>query len=49
MNEIKKLTALELRSYYGINAFIHSKDKKAKRKYLLLAFAWIYIIMKGGD
>lgn len=44
MNEIKKLTALELRSYYGINAFIHSKDKKAKRKYLLLAFAWIYII-----
>ena len=44
MNEIKKLTALELRSYYGINTFIHTKDKKAKRKYLLLSFAWIYIV-----
>ncbi len=43
MNEIKKLTALELRSYYGINTFIHSRDKKAKRKYLLLSLAWIYI------
>ncbi len=43
MNEIKKLAALELCSYYGINTFIHTKDKKAKRKYLLLSLAWIYV------
>ena len=43
MNEIKKLAALELRSYYGINVFVHTKDKKIRRRYLLLSFAWLYI------
>lgn len=43
MNEIKKLAVLELRSYYGINVFVHTKDKKIRRRYLLLSFAWLYI------
>ncbi len=44
MNEIKKLTSLELRSYYGINTFLHTKDKKARRRYILLGVVWIYAI-----
>ncbi len=40
MNEIKLLTALELRSLYGINRLRYTKDKKQKRNMWLLTAVW---------
>ncbi len=44
MNEIKYLTLLELRSLYGINKFLHTKDKKYKKRYITLAVVWGILI-----
>ncbi len=41
MRELKALIALELRTLYGFNKFRHTKDKKAKNRYKLLAAVWI--------
>ncbi len=40
MREFWTLTALELRALYGINKFRHTKDKKAKNNYRLVAIAF---------
>ncbi len=40
MREIRLLTLLELRGLYGFNKFRHTKDKKEKRRYILLGVAW---------
>ncbi len=49
MNKILPLLKLELYSLYGINKTLHTKDKKAKNRYLWLgiAFAFIIILMLG--
>ncbi len=44
MNEIKTLLLLELRSFYGINKFIHTKDQKYKTGYKRRAIVWILLI-----
>ncbi len=45
MTEIKVLTLLELRSLYGFNKFLHSKDPKAKNRYKLLGIVWTALIL----
>lgn len=44
MNEIRTLLLLELRSFYGINKFLHTKDQKLKKKYKRLGIVWVIII-----
>ncbi len=44
MNEIRTLTALELRKLYGFNKFRHTKDKKARNNYRLLLGAFLILI-----
>ncbi len=44
MNELRTLTALELRNLYGFNKFRHTKDKKAKNNYRLLFGAFVMLI-----
>ncbi len=44
MNEIRTLLGLELRSFYGINKALHTKDKKAKNRYRLLSIVWIILL-----
>ncbi len=44
MSEIRTLLFLELRSFYGINQFLHTKDKKAKNRYRGLCLAWILVM-----
>ncbi len=43
MNELATLTAVRLRSLFGINKFIHSKDRKEKSRYRMLLIAWIIV------
>lgn len=45
MREIRTLLLLELRSFFGINKFMHTKDRKAKNRYRLLAAVWIILII----
>ncbi len=45
MSNSLSLTALELRSLYGINKFRHTKDKKEKNRYRLLLVAWIIVFL----
>ncbi len=45
MNELRSLLFLELRSLYGINSFLHTKDPKAKNRYRMLTVAWIILII----
>lgn len=47
MNELRTLLALELRSLYGINKFLHTKDKKEKNRYKMLMGAWVMVIAVG--
>lgn len=42
-NQIKLLTFLELKNLFGINVFRHTKDPKAKRKYLLMLGLWLFV------
>ncbi len=44
MSSIGTLLSLELRSLYGINKLLHTKDKKAKSRYMLLSLVWIMLI-----
>lgn len=44
LNQIKTLTALELKNLYGINVFRHTKDKKAKKRMIALMVTWIFVI-----
>ncbi len=45
INEIMLLAGLELCNLYGINVFRHTKDRKAKSRYLLLMTAWVVLIL----
>lgn len=44
MSEIKALLLLELRSFYGINKFLHTKDLKYKKRYRSLGIIWVLLI-----
>ncbi len=44
MRNIRILTALELRSLFGINKFLHTRDRRAKNRYRLLLVAWLIVI-----
>ncbi len=44
MNEVLLLTALELRSAYGLNKFRHTRDPKAKNRFRLLLGVWTIVI-----
>lgn len=44
MSEIKTLLRLELRSFYGINKIIHTKDPKIKSRSRALSLVWIILI-----
>ncbi len=48
MNEIRTLLTLELRSFYGINKFLHTKDLKEKSRSKKLGIVWLYLIAMGG-
>ncbi len=43
MNEMKVLTCLELRSSFGINKFLHTKDKKQRKRFIMLGVAWAFV------
>lgn len=45
MNELRTLLALELRSLFGINKALHTRDKKAKSRYMGLCVAWAMLIV----
>ncbi len=45
MKETKLLAKLELYNLYGINTFRFTKDPNAKRRYLLLLFAWCILLV----
>ncbi len=45
MKEFLTLCALELRSFYGINKFRHTKDKKEKKRFYLIAAAMVYLML----
>ncbi len=45
MREIRTLFLLELRSLFGINRFLHTKDKKEKKRVLLLSLVWMLLIV----
>ncbi len=44
MSEIRTLLFLELRSLYGINKALHTKDKKTKNRYFALSIVWALLI-----
>lgn len=44
MAQIKALTRLELLDLYGLNRFLHTKDKKAQRKSAAMAALWGVLI-----
>ncbi len=43
MSKLFSLIALELRSFYGFNQFLHSKDKRERRRYKLLAVTVCFV------
>ncbi len=45
MNEIQTLLLIELRSFFGINKFLHTRDKKEKNRYRGLCAAWIILTL----
>ncbi len=45
MNEIRLLTVLELRNLYSINKIRHTKDRKAKNRYLLLCGVCFFLLL----
>lgn len=47
--QIKLLTALELSNLYGMNVFRYTKDRRAKKKSILMAaiFTMIYLVLAG--
>ncbi len=45
MNELRSLLLLELRSLYGINKALHTKDKKARNRYWLLGSVWALLFL----
>ncbi len=45
MNELRALLLLELRSMYGINTFLHTKDPKEKRRYWVLIAAFAILLV----
>ncbi len=44
MTDIKTLLLLELRSFYGINKFLHTKDIKEKKRFKSLSIIWVFLI-----
>lgn len=47
MHEVCTLLMMELRSFFGVNRFFHTKDAKEKRRFRMLAIAWFFIIIIG--
>ncbi len=45
MHELYTMTALELRSFCGINKFLHTKDKAEKKRYSALLFAVAIVVL----
>ncbi len=45
MSEVKTLLWLELRSLFGTNKVLHTKDKKEKSRYKTLIVAWVILIV----
>ena len=44
LEQMKTLTALQLKNIYGLNVFRYTKDKSAKKKTILLGCVWLYLI-----
>ncbi len=44
MNELRTLLSLELRSLYGINQFLYTKDRKEKNRCYLLIPVWVILV-----
>ncbi len=44
MNELRALLLLELRSYYGINQLLHTKDPKVKKRGRTVLIVWAILI-----
>ncbi len=45
MTEIRTLLSLELRSLFGFNKFLYTRDRKAKNRYMGLLAAWVVVII----
>lgn len=45
IKQIYNLTKLQLKNLYGINIFFHTKDKSEKRKKLVLAIVYLWLIV----
>ncbi len=44
LNEILLLYRLSTRNFFGINVFLHTNDKKAKRRYRLLSAVMVFLV-----
>ncbi len=44
MNELRALLSVELRSLYGINRMLHTRDPKEKKRYRIQSIAWAILI-----
>ncbi len=44
MNELRPLLSLELRSLYGINKHLHTKNRKEQNTYRALSLVWVLLI-----
>ncbi len=48
MNNIRILTALELRSFFGINRFLHTRDKRERKRFYLLGVVWALLMVMAA-
>ena len=45
IKQIRHLTKLQLQNLYGLNVFRYTKDKKAKKRTMVLGVAWLLVIL----
>ncbi len=43
MSEVVKLAGVELKRLFGVNIFVHTRDRAARRRYAILLAAWILV------
>lgn len=45
ISQVIKLTRLQLTNLFGINEFLHTKDKGKKKRYIAFALIWVLLII----
>lgn len=47
LNQILTLSKVQLKSLFGINEVLHTKDKKKKQNFVLLSVAYVLVLLMG--